>query len=280
MAVLLGFASALVYGVGDWCGGRAAKRQASLVVAFVGQTISLVLVLAVTVGSGVASPSAATWWWSLGGGMVGALGIAGLYHGLANGEVSVVAPVTAVVGVLVPVGVGLALGERPDSLALVGIAVAVVAIALVSGAVGRRERSTPVPIVLLSLAVGACFGLLFVALDRTDPDSGTWPLLIARFGSVPMLAVLIVASRAKVERDRTSLGVAVVAGAFDMAANALYLEAVRQGMMSLVAAVSSLYPASTVALASAIDKERITRSKAVGLAAAGAALVLVGLSKG
>ena len=101
MAVLLGFASALVYGVGDWCGGRAAKRQVSLVVAFVGQTVSLVLVLAVTIGSGIGAPDAATWWWSLGGGMVGALGIAGLYHGLANGEVSVVAPVTAVVGVLV-----------------------------------------------------------------------------------------------------------------------------------------------------------------------------------
>lgn len=279
MAVLLGFASALVYGVGDWCGGRAAKRQASLVVAFVGQSISLVLVLAVTIGSGIGAPDAATWWWSLGGGMVGALGIAGLYHGLANGEVSVVAPVTAVVGVLVPVIAGLVLGERPSGLALLGIAVAVVAIALVSGAVGRRERSTPLPIVVLSLGVGACFGLLFVALDRTDPDSGTWPLLIARFGSVPMLAVLIAASRSRIERDRGSLGVAVLAGVFDMSANALYLEAVRQGMMSLVAAVSSLYPASTVALASVIDKERITRSKAAGLAAAGAALVLVSLSR-
>lgn len=278
--MLLGFASALVYGVGDWCGGRSARRQASLVVAFVGQAVSLLLVLAVTLGSGVGVPAAPTWWWSLGGGMVGALGIAGLYHGLANGEVSVVAPVTAVVGVLVPVAVGLALGERPSALALVGIAVAVVAIALVSGALGRRERGTPLPIVLLSLAVGACFGLLFVALDRTDPDSGTWPLLIARFGSVPMLAVLIAATRSKVQRDRSSLGVAVLAGAFDMSANALYLEAVRQGMMSLVAAVSSLYPASTVALASVVDKERITRSKAVGLAAAAAALVLVSLSRG
>lgn len=280
MAVLLGFASALVYGVGDWCGGRAARRQLSIVVALVGQSISLVLVLAVTLGSGIAAPDAATWWWSLGGGMVGALGIAGLYHGLANGEVSVVAPVTAVVGALVPVVAGLAQGERPSAVALIGITVAVVAIALVSGAFGRRERSTPVPILVLSLAVGGCFGLLFVALDRTDPDSGTWPLLIARIGSVPLLAIIIGVTRPKVERDRGSLGVAVLAGAFDMSANALYLEAVRQGMMSLVAAVSSLYPASTVALASVVDKERITRSKAVGLAAAGVALVLVSVSRG
>ncbi|MFZ9630292.1 MAG: EamA family transporter [Ilumatobacteraceae bacterium] len=279
MAVLLGFASALVYGVGDWCGGRAARRQASLLVAAVGQAVSLVIVAAVTLGSGIGAPGAATWWWSAGGGMVGALGIAGLYYGLANGEVSVVAPVTAVVGVIVPVAVGLATGERPTALALAGIAAAVVAIALVSGAVSRRDRATPLRIVVLAAAVGGCFGSLFVALDRADAASGTWPLLIARLASVPMLLVLIGVRRVRPAADRGSIGVAVLAGAFDMAANALYLEAVRQGMMSLVAAVSSLYPASTVALASVVDKEQITRSKAYGLAAAGAALVLVSLGR-
>ena len=211
--------------------------------------------------------------------MVGALGIAGLYHGLANGEVSVVAPVTAVVGVVVPVVVGLATGERPTVIALVGIGAAVVAIALVSGAVSRRERQTPMRIVVLAAVVGACFGSLFVALDRTDPMSGTWPLLIARLASVPLLLVLIGVRRVRPTADRGSLGVALLAGAFDMAANALYLEAVRQGMMSLVAAVSSLYPASTVALASVVDKEQIDRSKAIGLAAAGAALVLVSVGR-
>lgn len=280
MAVLLGFASALVYGVGDWCGGRATRRQASLLVAAIGQAVSLVIVAAVTFGSGLGAPAASTWWWSAGGGIVGALGIAGLYYGLAHGEVSVVAPITAVVGVVVPVVVGLATGERPTVIALIGIVAAVVAIALVSGAVSRHERRTPLRIVALAAVVGGCFGSLFVALDQTDPASGTWPLLIARLASVPMLLVLIGIRRVRPSGDRGSLGVAVLAGAFDMAANALYLEAVRQGMLSLVAAVSSLYPASTVALASVVDREHISRSKAYGLAAAGAALVLVSVGRG
>jgi drug/metabolite transporter (DMT)-like permease len=72
---------------------------------------------------------------------------------------------------------------------------------------------------------------------------------------------------------------AVVAGTFDMGANVLYLLAVRGGMLAIVAVVASLYPASTVALAFTIDKERLTRWQAVGLVAATLALVLVSLSR-
>ena len=120
--------------------------------------------------------------------------------------------------------------------------------------------------------------MLFVALGRTDSESGLWPLVIARFVSVPLLLVVGGVARVRVARDRDSLRIAMIAGGFDMAANALYLFAVRGGMLSVVAVVASLYPASTVALAFAVDKERISRWQAIGLGAAAAALVLVSLS--
>jgi drug/metabolite transporter (DMT)-like permease len=279
MPVLLALASALVYGVGDWCGGRASRRQPSVVVAATGQVISLILVGGVVVALGTPVPSAGTWWWSLFGGVVGALGIAGLYHGFAHGEASVVAPTSAVVGASVPVVVALATGERPSVAALVGIVVAVSAVALVSGALGTHHHNTPRSIVVLSVLVGACFGLLFVALDRADSDSGMWPLVIARFASVPMLLVLALAIGARPVRDRASLQISVVAGVFDMGANVLYLLAVRGGMLSIVAVVASLYPASTVMLALIVDKERVSRWQAMGLVLAVLALVLVTLSR-
>ena len=266
MPVLLALGSALVYGVGDYFGGRASRHQASVVVAALGQVVSLFLVVAAVVVMGTAAPSAATWGWSAFGGVVGALGIAGLYHGFAHGEISVVAPTSAVVGAVVPVVVGLALGERPSVPALVGIVIAVTAVALVSGAVGTHQHNTPPRIVALAVGVGGCFGLLFVALDRTDSDSGMWPLVIARLASVPMLLGLAGLIRARPARHRGSLQIAVVAGVFDMSANVLYLLAVRGGMLAIVAVVASLYPASTVALAFTIDKERLTRWQAVGLA--------------
>ena len=279
MPILLAFASAVVYGIGDYCGGRSARRQAALVVAATGQMISLVLVGVAVVLMGTAAPGGATWGWSTFAGVIGALGIAGLYHAFAHGEVSVVAPTSAVVGAIVPVVAGIVLGERPSLLALVGIVVAVTAVALVSGAIGTHTHSTPPRIVALSVGVGACFGLLFVALDRADGDSGLWPLVIARFASVPMLVALVLIVGARPVRERASLQLAVVAGVFDMGANVLYLFAVRGGMLSIVSVVSSLYPASTVALAFAFDRERLTRWQAVGLGAAGLALVLVSLSR-
>jgi drug/metabolite transporter (DMT)-like permease len=279
MPVLLALSSALIYGVGDWFGGRASRHQQSIIVAATGQIVSLVLVAVTVLVMGTAVPGAGTWWWSAAGGMVGALGIAGLYHGFAHGDISVVAPVSAVVGASVPVIVGLALGERPSLLALGGIVLAVGAVALVSGAIGPHQHNTPPRIVALAVAVGACFGTLFVCLERASSDSGMWPLLIARLASVPFLLTLALVSGIRPARHRPSLQLAVVAGVFDMGANALYLVAVRSGMLSVVAVVASLYPASTVLLAFAVDKERVSRWQAVGLGAAALALALVSLSR-
>jgi uncharacterized membrane protein len=279
MPVLLALASAFVYGVGDWFGGRASRHQASVVVAATGQIISLVLVVTATVVMGTAIPDSGTWWWSGFGGAVGALGLAGLYHGLAHGDITVVAPVSAVVGASVPVVVGLVLGERPSVLAFVGIVLAVTAVALVSGAVGHHEHNTTPRILAIAIASGACFGLLFVAFDRADSDSGLWPLTIARLVSVPMLVVIALAIGARPTGHRSSMHLAVIAGVFDMGANALYLNAVRGGLLSVVAVVASLYPASTVMLAFLVDKERISRWQSVGMALAVVALVMVTLSR-
>lgn len=279
MPILLALCSAVVYGVGDYCGGRASRTQASIAVAAVGQMVSLVLVGAAVLVMGTAAPSPTTWGWSAAAGVIGALGIVGLYHGFAHGDVSVVAPTSAVVGAVVPVVAGLAMGERPSGLALVGIVIAVTAVALVSGAIGTHQHNTPPRIVLLAVGVGACFGLLFVFLERTDHASGMWPLVIARFASVPLLFAIGGLARVRVQRHRSSLQFAVIAGVFDMGANVLYLLASRGGLLSIVAVVSSLYPASTVALAFGLDKERVTKWQGVGLGAAALALVLVSLSR-
>lgn len=279
MPVFLALCSALVYGVGDWFGGRASRHQASVVVAATGQIVSFVLVLGAAVVMGTPAPDAATWGWMVFGGVVGALGIAGLYHGFAHGDVTVVAPTSAVVGAAVPVAVAFAIGERPSALGLVGIAIAIAAVALVSGALGTHQHATPPRIVVLAVAVGACFGLLFVALERADPDSGLWPLVIARIASVPMLLGIALVTGMRPQPHRASMGIAVVAGVFDMAANVFYLAAARTGLLSVVAVVASLYPASTVVLAFAVDKERVTRSQAFGMVLAACALVLVTLSR-
>jgi drug/metabolite transporter (DMT)-like permease len=280
MSIFLALSSALVYGVADYCGGRASRFQPSAIVTVVGQIVSLVLIAVAVAVVGTPVPDGATMAWGVLAGAAGAIGLASLYYAFANGSMSVVAPISAVVGAGLPVIVGLALGERPEPIAYVGIVVAIAAVALVSGVVGEHERPTPGRIIALAVLAGAGFGVLFVALDRTDPGSGLWPLVAARMSSVPLLLVIVFVSGARVGTGLRGLRLAVLAGALDMAANVAYLAAVREGLLSVVAVISSLYPASTVMLALMLDRERVNRWQAAGMGLAGGALVLVTLGRG
>lgn len=279
MSILLALSSAIVYGVADYCGGRASRFHPSAIVTVVGQVVSFVLISLAVLAIGTPFPSTATMAWGLFAGAAGAIGLASLYYAFAAGAMTVVAPISAVAGAVLPVMVGVATGERPEVIAYVGIGLAIGAVALVSGAVGEHHSATPRSIMAIALLAGVGFGVLFVALDRTDPGSGLWPLVAARASSVPLLLAIVAVTGARVGTQRRGLRLAVVAGALDMAANVLYLAAVRDGLLSLVAVVSSLYPASTVMLAFAIDRERVNRWQVLGMVLAAVALVLVTLGR-
>jgi drug/metabolite transporter (DMT)-like permease len=276
MPILLALVSALLYGVSDYCGGRAARSASTFVVALIGQSASTALTVIVVVLLGDPFPEAADLGWSAAAGVASTIGITAFYFALANGAMTVVAPITAVVSAVVPVAVGITLGERPAVIALVGVALAIVAVALVSGVGGRAERPTRPRIVFVAVVAGAGFGLLFVFLDRTSESSGLWPLLLAQVTSLLILVTLCVARRVRVAPRRLEAGLMVVAGCLAVAANVAYLAATRQGLLSLVAVITSMYPASTVVLATVLDHERMSNSQAVGLGLAVGALGLVG----
>jgi drug/metabolite transporter (DMT)-like permease len=279
MPVVLALASAAVYGVADYCGGRAARSQPPVLVTVSGQFVSLVLIVAAVLAVGTEAPGPNTWLWGALGGASGALGLASFYSALARGVMSTVAPITAVVSLLVPVTVGLAAGERPRPIAYLGMAIAVVGVALVSGAVASRHQRTPRPVLVLALLAGLGFGGLFVCLDRAGDDTGLWPLVAVRITSVTLLATVAVVARIRPVRGGGGLRLAIAAGVLDMLANVFYLEAVRGDLLSIVAVLSALYPVSTVALAMAIDRERVTGWQGVGMGMAALAAALVTLGR-
>jgi drug/metabolite transporter (DMT)-like permease len=276
MPILLALFSALLYGVSDYCGGRAARSTSTFVVALIGVSASAVLTVVVVLLLGDPFPEAGDLGWSAAAGVASTVGITAFYFALANGAMTVVAPITAVVSAVVPVGVGLALGERPAGIALVGVALAIVAVALVSGVGGRAERPTPAGIMLVAIVAGTGFGLLFVFLDRTSEASGLWPLLVAQVTSLLILSTVCVARRVRIAPRRPIAGLMVLAGCLAVVANISYLVATREGLLSLVAVITSMYPASTVVLATVLDHERMSNSQAVGLGLAVGALGMVG----
>lgn len=278
VAILLALGSALVYGVSDYVGGRTSRRWPPIVIAFTAEItlLALTIVIVPVVESDAATSRAV--WWGLVGGLAGSTGVLGLYAVLARGNMTVVAPVTGIVAAAVPVAVGFGLGERPGTATTVGVVLAVVSVALIGGIVGATRDQVVMSTVILASAVGAAFGMLFVAYSRTGEDAGLWPLLTSRLSATPLLAGALWWSwrAGRVPKlDRTAIVPGVVVGALVLLANGLYLIAARDGLLSVVAVLVALYPASTVALATLLDHERPSRWQMAGMAAAIVAVTLI-----
>jgi drug/metabolite transporter (DMT)-like permease len=277
VAVVLALASALVYGAADFCGGMASRRATAFVVVALSQAAGLVALLAVLPVVG-GSPTSADLAWGAAAGLAGSGGLVLFYRALAAGVMSVVAPVTALTAAAVPVLVGLVLGERLAPWAAVGIALALVAVVLVAAEGGlptvRTARSAGL---LPALAAGLGFGVFFVLLDRTSPESTLWPLLASRSVSVVLVLVLGLAVRASLRIHGRTTMLVVLAGVLDMAANALFLVATQQGQLAITGVLASLYPVSTVVLAQMVLRERLVRVQVAGLATAAVAVVLISL---
>ncbi len=278
MAVVLALLSALVYGTSDYFGGRTSRRMAASSLAFGGEVVMLVGFTMLAVGTDYPDPSKNTVIWSLVGGVGSGLGVLGLYYALARGNMTVVAPITGVVAAILPVAVGIATGERPGVLAVVGIILAIAAVAVVGGVLDM-ERSLVAPAtIVLAIGVGALFGLYFTAFAQVDADAGWWPLAIARMSGVPILGVAVLFDWRRSGRRPFSVGMiapAALIGVLVGAANALYLAATRRGMLSIVAVVGALYPATTVMLAAWLDRERPSRAQGIGMVVAALAVVFV-----
>lgn len=275
MAFFLALFSAATYGVGDFCGGMAARRVPATAVLLWSHLVGLGLLLAsATVVSGTATAGDLL----IGalGGLCGAAGVGFLYKGLSVGPMSVVAPITALLSAAVPVVVGVLEGERPSAGAIVGMAGALLAIVLVAAEGGRVARPSDLRGITFALAAGLGFGLFFVALSHVGDGSGLWPLVAARTASVAVVGALALIGRVPGAFPRPDARAFTAgAGALDAGANVLYLLAVRQGLLSVVSVLAALYPVSTIVLARVVLHERLATIQRVGLAVALPAIILM-----
>lgn len=278
MSVVAGLLAALFYGAADFLGGTAARRIGSPVTTAISTTAGLALAAAVVL------PAVA-----LGGGwnrdalLVGAVSsIAGsasilfLYAALAIGPMSIISPLTALLSAIVPVAWALARGEALGPWHLVGLAVALVAVALV-GVVPGEGAVRPRPLgILLGVGAGVSIGVYLVILDAAPDSAGLQPVLANRLiGAVGLglLALLLVArararGAAPARPDARSVALAAGAGASDVSANALILLGFATGNLAVVSVLVALYPAGTILLAALVHRERIARVQVAGLALA------------
>src|SRR5919107_3031992 len=293
-AILLALGSSVGYGVSDFLASRVARRVPPVLLVLYSQALQSVVLLVVVVA--VRQPySGGGLGWGAVAGAVGAAGLVAYYQALATGQTAIIAPLASS-GAVLPLLVDLAGGERPSALALGGLVLVLVGIAVTSLAwAGEEDGEVPAPAptwhgppaprrrvavprppvpVLLALVAAVCFGLFFVGVDLGGEAAGgsvLWVALGVQVGALP--TTLAGALRA---RGRRRLGIGDPAVAWPVAwltvlnlsGDASLAYAVTRGDLAVVAVLGSLAPVVTALLAHALTAERPAAAQTAGAALA------------
>jgi drug/metabolite transporter (DMT)-like permease len=274
MTILLSLLSAASYGLGDFNGGIFSRRGGAWAVSLVAQLAGTALVLLLVAFDG-GSPTAGDLAWAVVAGVGNGFGTAFLYRGLSSGRMGVVAPVSGVGAVLVPVAVGVLTGERPGAVVWIGVLLALPAIWLVSREPSTGPSDGSGSGILDGVLAGLGFGTLFAALAQVPAEAGFLPLALNQLiAGGAIIAVALVLRQDWVPRNRYALGGAI-SGALGALATGLFQVATHHGYLTVAAVITSLYPAFTVLLAATVLRERVHRTQAIGLALCAGAVVLV-----
>lgn len=280
MTALLALLSSIFIGGADFVGGLASRTANGVRVATFVALMGLPLSFVVSLAYGAEYLGRDDVIWSVTAGVVVAAGIGCFYVGMGRGLISVVAPVAAVTGAVIPVVYGLVRGERPGVPALVGLVIAFVAVAVVSIAQSEQHPETLVGVdrnvIGLALAAGGFFGIFYIALSRVSDEAGLWPVTITRAAAAIVLVILsLVLTRGLLggvtRLWRTVLLIAVL----EVAAMVPLLLALQRGPVAIASVLASLYPVTTVLLAAFVLRERLSRLQYVGVACALVSVALV-----
>jgi len=274
-AILFGLASALTWGAADFGGGIASKKSSPYAVVFWGDLVGMTAVAVLAAARGDPLPSLRSVEFAVLSSFCGAIGIIMLYRALADGKMSVAAPVSALMAAVIPVVVGFVAVGLPKWLTMAGVGLALIAIWLVA----RTEREGRVRIhwadVRLPLFAGVLFGLFFIFMHEAAGESALWPAALLRISSAILLAGIAFFKKESLAVVRGHWWLIAFIGIFDVAGNVLYILAAQTGRMDIAAVLGSLYPGATVALAWMVLKEKISVSQMFGIALALTAIVMI-----
>jgi drug/metabolite transporter (DMT)-like permease len=283
MVTVFALAAALCYGGADYLGGSATRRTSVVSVLLVASIAGSVIMLLAAVLAG-APPQLASVGWGAAAGAVGSIGLMFFYVGLAAGPMNVVAPLSALVSTVLPVGVALAAGERPGPAVSAGALVCLGAIALISSGRsagpdhsrvrgGGRARG-----ICYGIVAGTTFGLFFLFIRNGGESGALWPVAAARVMGLIVVIIAAAGIRARPvpwRADHRLFGAALFSGLLDAGANLCYTLATRAGLFGIAVVMTSLYPAVTILLARVLLGERMQTVQRAGVLLAGVGIILV-----
>jgi drug/metabolite transporter (DMT)-like permease len=252
-----------MWGVSDYLGGVRTRTLSAVTVTLVVEIVGLLGMVTVVGLIGVPGGTLAGMGWASGAGVAGVLALVALYRAMADGQISVVAPISAC-GAALPVVIGLASGERPGVLSLAGIVLALAGCALASRPPSEESHHGSRRSIGLALVAAIGVGLYLTGMRyAVEADGVWWPLMISRTAAVvAVLAVLV--RRAPLPRRR-DLPLIMPVAVTDLGATVAYAGAATSGLLALDAVLADLYPVVSVLLARVNLGERLNRTQAAGV---------------
>lgn len=279
MAIALALISSVLWGTSDFLGGTVSKRIPAATVLLWSSFAALPFIAGLALITGDMVFSGTTVGWGIVAGVSCSLGIVALYHALATGVMGVVAPIAST-SVLVPVVVGFIRGEGPGPMRSAGIALAILGVILAGGPHLRLFRSGGHRPILFALIAALGIGISLLAVANGSNDNAIATLLVMRLVYPVLLIVVVMMVRAPRTAGRANLLPVAAAGIGDALAVTLFGIATRSGALPVVAALSSLFPVTTLLLARRIDQERLEREQAIGVVLALVGVIAVVTSGG
>jgi drug/metabolite transporter (DMT)-like permease len=269
-----GLIAAVTWGAGDFSGGIATKRSSpySVVISAHGASMVLLVIIAIFLREPI--PPIIDWLWGGAAGLGGGFGLLLLYKALASGKMAVAAPISALVAAGIPVIVTGFTRGIPEPAALSGIALALLAIWLVSGGVGNKISLLGLRLPVLA---GMAFSFFFLCLNQASSSSILFPLIAVRIVSISGLLLFSLLTHQQIIPSSDSLLPVLMSGMLDTIGNGAFAMASQLGRVDIAAVLSSLYPGSTVILAWFFLHERMNFSQFLGIIVALLAIVLITL---
>ncbi len=278
MAAPAQFASALYslgavgcWGVSDFLGGHTAKRFNSFFLAGLGHLAGTILVLSLALSHHEVRPPWSHLQWAMAAGAAGGIGLALFYRALAEGNMGIAAPVSAVLGAAIPTAFGMFTEGFPGAFPVAGFILAVAGIWLISR---TEDGSRPKGIALAAIS-GLGFALFFIFIKQAGSGAALWIATGSRGSSLIVTAAITLIGRKFRPSYPLGYALGLLAGCLDVSGTVLFIRASQIGRLDTAVVLTSLYPVITVLLARVILKEHFTVWKTIGLIAALAAVPLI-----
>jgi drug/metabolite transporter (DMT)-like permease len=264
IAALWGLVAAISWGFGDFAGGLATRRSSEFSVMRVSSVLGLLFLVSLALLRGSPLPTLQDALLGVAGGVFGVIGLITLYRALATGQMSLVAPITAVVANIVAVAVSVITEGKPGILKWIGFILAGLGVWLLSRPEGKIRLSSSV--LILSVVAGVAFGGIFATTAQFSSADAGWSIVCLRLTTVILIFSLIAFQGGVPPLPKALLPLVATAGICDSLGNIFFALASQAGRLDVSAVSSSLYPAFTLLMAVLVLRERLQPWQILGAA--------------